>query len=283
MKDLTVIVPVHEYKDEYEPYLNKAIESATEAARNYGDNGKVSIRVIFPNKEVRGQYDKLEKSILEGAGVSYDVAFVNPTKSIKSDFCSMINWAVDEGKVVTTPHFSVLELDDEYTPKWFVFAKEYYDFHQDAALVLPMEILLTEDKEVIGLCNELAWSMGFSDELGFINNNSLQDCSPFNVTGGIFNTEDFKSVGKYKPSIEVAFQYELLCRITHLKLKLYVVPRIGYYHIVGREGSLREINAKLYNEQEIARWHDIARTESAFTNERAIDKKKLLHGISDLK
>lgn len=282
MNDLTIIIPIHEFKDEYVPQLKDAVESVNEASELYKSNGMVHCNIICPDAEVGEKWAEAVRDIKIIDNMPLTVAY--PTSPINSDFCSIVNWGVEN--YVKTPHFSILEFDDQYSSKWFCLAKKYYDHHQDVTLMLPVNILI-DGKYPLGLCNEMALSGAFAasseDGLGYVSNEALHNNGGFNVTGGIFNTEDFKSINKYKPSIEVAFNYELLLRITHNKLKVYVAPHFGYYHLVGRDGSMDSINREKYSEQEMHRWHEVARSESAFNKERQIKKEAVIRGSRDLK
>ena len=80
----------------------------------------------------------------------------------------------------------------------------------------------------------------------------------------------------FKPSIKVAFNYEFLLRLTKKELKVYVVPKEGYIHVIGRKDSLTDEYNKTLSREEIKKWFDLAKTEYAFTEDRKtnIDKIK---------
>ena len=106
------------------------------------------------------------------------------------------------------------------------------------------------EHKVFQYINEIAWTNSFSSEIGFLDFDCLQDYPSFNLTGGIFNTKDFNTIGGFDSSIKVAFNYEYLLRLTKKELKVYVVPKEGYVHCVGRKGSLTdEYNNTLTNAQ----------------------------------
>jgi hypothetical protein len=91
------------------------------------------------------------------------------------------------------------------------------------------------------------------------------------LTGAIFNKSDFIKVGKYKPSIKVAFNYELLLRLTNKGLKCMVVPKEGYVHNVGREDSLTDYYNKNLTPDEVTKWFELAFREYIFDNDRNKD------------
>jgi hypothetical protein len=103
----------------------------------------------------------------------------------------------------------------------------------------------------------------------------LQDYSAFNLTGGIFNTNDFKQVGGFKPSIKIAFNYELLLRLTKKELKVFVVPKEGYIHIIGREDSLTDEYNRTIPKEDINKWFDLAKIECSFIEDRKTSISKI--------
>jgi hypothetical protein len=109
------------------------------------------------------------------------------------------------------------------------------------------------------------------DDVGIINFKRIEKCSVFNLTGAIFNRNDFIKVGKYKPSIKVAFNYELLLRLTSKGLKCMVVPKEGYVHEVGREGSLTDTYNKTLSDEEINKWFELAFREYVYDTDRNKD------------
>ena len=113
--------------------------------------------------------------------------------------------------------------------------------------------------------NEIAWASAFSEEIGYLDYECLQDYPTFNLTGGIFNTNDFNSIGGFKPSIKIAFNYELLLHMTKKELKVFVVPKEGYIHVVGRKGSLTEEYNNTMKMDEIKKWFNMAKIESYFS------------------
>ena len=177
---------------------------------------------------------------------------------------------------IETDYFSILEYDDEYNPKWFKMAHDYFYTNESVSLFLPINVITDSEHKQFQYVNEIAWSGSFSNDIGYLDFDCLQDYSSFNLTGGIFNTNDFKAVGGFKPSIKVAFNYELLLRLTKKELKVYVVPKEGYIHVIGRKDSLTDKYNQTLTREEIKKWFDLAKTEYAFNEDRKtnIDKIK---------
>lgn len=249
MKELTVIIPVHEYSDTVKALLGKAIESFHNTAR---DDEK--LLVASPAK-VKSEIEK-------------DFSDLEFVETKKSDFVSQINTAA---KAVTTKYFSILEFDDVFTTNWLKNVAEYFEYEPDASLYLPLtEVLMAgeEEKGPIGYVNEAAWASSFSDEIGYLDLESLQNYMNFNTTGGIFKTEDFLAVGALKPSIKLSFWYEFLLRLVHNKRKVFVVPKVGYRHLLGRKGSVSDTYNKEMEPKEAEFWVDLAKKEYMFKTDR---------------
>lgn len=252
MQDLVVIIPLHEYNKKVEELLNRAVSSVPQ---------KIEIRISC----AYGIGKKLEKTFADNDDI---VIVENPSKDSKTDFCSLVNNAVGDSK-----WFSILEYDDRYTSIWFDNFRKYYDFHSDVSVFMPLEDLMEYDtNEFIGMGNEAPHASSFSNELGFIDNDCLQQFFDFYPTGSIFNTEDWKELGGLKPSIKLSFWYEFLLRATHKGKKIYVIPKVGYTHYLGRKDSLMEKYGKEIDSKESDWWINLAKKEQFFTSERDPEK-----------
>lgn len=266
MKDIDIIIPVHQYDQIVEELLTEAIESVVEAQKNYTD-GTLRCLIVY-SKEVENT-----NMVNDMETMFKDKIEIVPIKNDgKTDYCSQINFGVDH---VKTDFFSILEFDDAYTPKWFFNAKKYYLGNESISVFLPINLFHDGNFDRWQYGNTMAISPMFitsdendNDELGIINFMRLEKCALFNVTGGIFNTKDFISVGKYKPSIKAAFNYELLLRMTKLGLKAMVVPKEGYVHALGRKGSLTETYTNELSEEDQNKWFNLALRECAYKEDR---------------
>ena len=254
MKDITIIIPVHVFNDDVKQMLGNAFESIKRNQENY-TFGKLIPLVVAPSK------------VLEDIGESFGEKFYHTCRNTKkkTDFCSQVNIAVQK---VQTDYFSILEFDDEYRPNWFKMAHDYFYTNESVSVFLPINVLTNTEHKVFQYINEIAWTSSFSDELGFLDFNCLQDYPSFNLTGGIFNTNDFKEIGGFKPSIKVAFNYEFLLRITKKELKVFVVPKEGYIHVIGRENSLMDEYNKTLDRDTVQKWFDLAKKECDFKEDR---------------
>lgn len=238
MKDITIIVPLNEVNDTVLDYMETALRSVDDNQKFYEDKLKLMFVCINDN----------DKKLLEKRFGERSVDYViNNTD--ETDFCSQINTAA---KLVDTEYFSILEFDDYYGNKWFKSVKEYYYSHEDVSVFLPINTQCDATNGVCQLVNELAWSNEFSKEVGFIDESGLNDYYGFNLTGGVFNTQDFNTFGGFNTSIKVAFNYELLLRLANKKMKIYVVPKTGYVHLINRENSLTDFYLKTMTKEEIS-------------------------------
>jgi hypothetical protein len=254
MKNLTVIVPVHEFNDDIEVLLRKALNSFYET-----DTDKdTELLFVAPKKVLATLKDKYSK--------------LDRTKFVESknpDFCSQINTAVDSCR----EYFSILEFDDVYTPNWFKNVKEYFEEDESISVYLPLtEIVLFDKPEegAIGYINEAPLATSFSEKLGFLDLESLLNYMNFNTTGGIFKTKDFIELGKLKEPIKLSFWYEFLLRAVRNDKKVYVIPKVGYVHTLNRENSLSEIYNKTMKPEEAEFWIELAQKDYLFKKTRDI-------------
>ena len=222
------------------------------------------MKSVQDNTEIRisckqGLGDKLEELFKDND----NIVIIEGTKTGKTDFCSLVNQAVGD-----TKWFSILEYDDEYTDIWFKEFEEYEKYNPDVSVFLPLEDLIDPEGKFIGFGNEAPLASSFSNELGFIDNDCLQQFFDFYPTGAIFNTEDWKELGGLKPAIKLAFWYEFLLRFTYKGKKIMVIPKVGYKHLLGRAGSLMETYGKEVDEKESSWWIELAKKEQFYTEER---------------
>lgn len=246
MKDITIIVPVHEYNDDVKTLLAKALKSVpskTDVILSCGAN--------------------IAEDVVKEYGNTKYYTIIN---SEDASFCSLVNNGVE---YVKTPWFSILEFDDEYTSIWFNNFSKYLEFNPNISIFMPLTDLYDyKEKRFVGYGNEAVWASSFSNELGYVDNDCLQNYFDFYLTGSIFNTEDWRTYGGLKNSIKLTFWYEFLLRMTHNGKKVMVIPRVGYIHNLNRDGSLLNTYSDTISEKESEGWLDIAKREYFFKNDR---------------
>lgn len=250
MKELVVIIPMNELGKNNIELLKKAVDSVPN-----------DIKVLL----------SVPKSIKKKLNdVSDRIKVVSETEG--SSFAELVNAAVD---TIEEKWFSILEFDDTYTPIWYDNAKKYIEFMPDASVFMFLEDITDfNDDKYIGFGNEAAWASAFSNEIGFLDNDCLQNYFDFYLTGSIFNTADWKEVGGLKPSIKITFWYEWLLRATNKSKTVYVIPKVGYNHKLGRKGSLVEIYKETVDQDETQWWFDLAKREYFFKEDRKKEYKK---------
>lgn len=251
MKDITVIMPIllDAYSHPKDQMLNKAVDSVRAAADNY-KGGKVKLLVVSPYDETVDDtcFQCVEYKHIYNKG--------------NTDYCSQVNLGVEN---VDTEFFSILEFDDYYMPKWFAMFDEYEECNKDTSVFLPINVSKNDDTGELSFVNDIVWASSFSDEIGYIDHGCLENCSVFNLTGGVFRTSDWL---KLKPSIKAAFNYEYLLRATKMKQKVFVVPKEGYHHTFFRKDSLSHRYLCELTEKDTEEWFRLAQRECAFDEDR---------------
>ena len=252
MAQITTIIPVHKFDEEVKGLLETSVKSFVETTKNT----PADLMFIGP-KDVLDQVKALNL---------HDAEYI---ANEKSWFSTLINAAAKE---VKTDYFSILEYDDEYTPIWFDNVINYINNSgEDISVFLPLtEVFDNEHKEQgpIGYGNEAVWASSFSEKLGYFDNECLQDYLLFNTTGGVFKTKDFIEVGGLKESIKLSFWYEFLLRAINKNKKVFVIPKVGYFHIVNRNGSLATEYAQNMSDRESDFWVELARKEYLYKTDR---------------
>lgn len=259
MKNITIILPVHSVKNEYELMLTNALGSV----EDFHNDVKVSI--VCPKsikKDVEGCLNnfqnKLDILIIENKG--------------DTSFCGQVNLGIDK---CDTEWFSILEIDDEFKPLWLKHMNEYMTTYNDVDVFLPIVKDVNVEGEFLSFTNESAWAYGFTEKQGFIDNEVLLDFQNYQTSGGLFRTSMVKENGSFKENIKLTFTYEFLLRLTHNGAKIMVVPRLGYHHVNFREDSVfwsykNDDKAKL-SENEVKFWLDTAKKEFFFKNKREVN------------
>ncbi len=244
MENLVVVIPVHEFNDEVGKLLTNAINSVQE---------NIEVRVSCK----KGLENKIKKYLKDWS----DIKII---ANEKSDFASLVNNGIKNSK-----YFSILEYDDEYTPIWFNNVEKYIESMPDVSVFIPLtDIVDFNTKKFSGCGNEAPWASAFSNNIGFIDNDCLQNFFDFYMTGSVFNTDDWNEVGGLKSSIKLTFWYEYMLRATNKDQKIFVVPKVGYNHYMGRKDSLTENYRENMSKEEQEFWFKLAKKEYFFKEDR---------------
>lgn len=255
--NITVIIPVHEYNEKVEAYLDKAIESIL---KQEGTTEVPKILLVCPADmcEIKA-YDGVEVVLNEG----------------KSDYQGQVNCAVEK---VETDYFTVLEFDDEYSTTYFHNAEKYTKAYPNNDVFLTMMIEVNDLNQGIKLTNETVWAQQFvgeNGEMGYLNAAALKQYTDFKLSGAVIKKSEFKNIGGYKSNIKLTFMYEFLLRALNNACKIFCIPKIGYKHLATREDSLFDQYQKSMPITERKFWFDTATNEANFTNDRVIDISRL--------
>lgn len=252
MKDITVIIPLLENQLDSDE-LKNAVKSVDQCQEYY--DGELKILYVVPKQKETKYY-----TVFPTNRPISQLYIENDTGNY--DYCSQINFAV---KQIDTEYFSILEFDDYYNKKWFNMFNNYFLTNEDVSIFLPINVLhnaTTNEREFV---NDAVWASSFSNEIGYIDFDCLQASASFNLTGGIFKTSDWLG---YKPSIEVAFNYEYLLRATNKGQRIFVVPKEGYHHEIFKKDSLSQHYLDTIKDEDNMKWFELAKREYSFDEDR---------------
>ena len=249
MKELGIIIPMHEFGKENIELLKKAVASIPE---------DMPVCLSVPKGTKPSQFNDIPKVALVRStedGTTFAELVENGVKAFNNN--PDVKW------------FSILEFDDTYTPIWLANVKKYIEFMPETSVFMCLEDITDfNNGKYIGFGNEAAWASSFSNEIGYIDNDCLQNYFDFYLTGSVFNIKDWLEVGGLKPSIKITFWYEWMLRATSKGKKIFVIPKVGYNHTLGRESSLVETYKKEIDKEETQWWFDLAKRESYFKEDR---------------
>lgn len=261
--NITTVLPVHEYDEKIESLLDKALESAT---KQDGIEGTIPFVLVYASLIK----DKITKYVKKYDDSNLKIKLIENTGD--TGFQSQINLGV---KNVETDYFSILEFDDELAQTYYKRGEEYIKSLPDIDVFLQMIVETNESEQALKFTNETVWSRSFVGEngvQGYLNANSLNQYTDFKICGAIIKKSEFESVGMLKKNIVLTFQYEFLLRLINNGGKVYTIPKIGYKHVVTREGSLFKKYEKEIGLEERKFWFETAKKESNFFTDREIDK-----------
>ena len=96
------------------------------------------------------------------------------------NFAEQVNFGIknSSGKWI-----SIFEFDDEYSSIWFDNVGKYMQSYPDVQMFLPVVVETDEKGMFAGFTNEATFAANFSQELGFLTNETLQDYQNFQKIG----------------------------------------------------------------------------------------------------
>ena len=258
-KNITILVPLHELSPTFSEWFNKCVKSIEQANAKPG-----KILFICPkDNEFKDFFSKWECP----DGLDYSIIY----NEGKTDFCSQVNLGVESTE---TEYFSILEHDDEYSNIWLSQFDEYVKHYEDVDIFFPLVVDTDEQGGFIGFTNEAVWAMGFSEELGFLDNNTALKYQNFQVSGMIMKKDKFEEIGGLKPSVKLTFNYEFLLRATYNDSVIMTIPKVGYKHTNQRVNSLfwnyKNKTSEKLSQDEAKFWVELAKKEYFFTTDREV-------------
>lgn len=273
----SVIIPIHEYNDTISELLNKGIESIESQEKL---EKLPEILLVYPQSIKEGV-----DSFVDSMKRKYQdkLTFKEVINDGNTDFQTQINLGASK---VETDYFSILELDDEYSTTYFFNVEKYIKYYDDIDVFLSTIIEVTPKNEAIKLTNEVTWSQQFvgeNGEMGYLNLNAIKQNTDFKISGAVINKEEFLNMGGLKSNIKLTFNYEFLLRALNNACKIYTIPKIGYKHLSGREGSLFDKYGKTMSMAERKFWFDTATKEANFIKDRNIDTTVLQKIVAEEK
>jgi len=188
----------------------------------------------------------------------------------ESNYASQVNLGIKES---SGDWVSFFEFDDEYSSIWFKNVEKYSKYFPNVDVFLPVVVDVDEKGTFAGFTNEASFAANFSQEIGFLTNETLHTYQNFQTAGAVYKKDILNSFGGFKPSIKLTFVYELLLRLTYNSVNIMTIPRLGYKHINLREGSIfwnyKNSDNKML-EDEVKFWIQTAKKEYFFIDDRII-------------
>jgi hypothetical protein len=257
--NITVIIPLNGLSEKDVPFFMNAVNSLKNLETKPDE-------VIITTCEC----PDLVKFINE-----FDFTDLNVTKIVNPDansYAKQINFAASK---VKTKYFSILEFDDEYSKKWFTHVLEYEKHYPDIKVWMPIVVDVTPEKQFLGLTNEAVWAMNFSDEIGVLDNQALNNYPNFQTSGAVYETDSFVEHGGFKNNIKLTFGYELLLRLSYQSVNIMTIPKVGYIHTNLRENSLfwayKNDPQQAIKAKDAEFWIQTAKKEYFFPHDRDIE------------
>jgi glycosyltransferase involved in cell wall biosynthesis len=186
------------------------------------------------------------------------------------NYCEQVNYGIKNSK---SEWFSIFEFDDEYAAIWFKNVEKYTKFYPGVQVFLPVVIDTDEKNTFAGFTNEATFAANFTQEMGYLTNETLQNYQNFQTAGAVFKKSVIDDFGGFKPSIKLTFIYEFLLRLTYNSVSIMTIPKIGYKHTNMREGSIfwdYKFGGSQMSEDEVKFWVQTAKKEYFFTDDRVI-------------
>lgn len=255
-KEITIIMPIYNLDGDEKIAFNNAIKSV----ENQLTQPEEILLVVGKEDKSRNYLSNFDFGSLK----EIIKIIINEGNT---DFCTQMNLGVNH---VKTEYFTWLSQNDELSKIWIKNGVEYIKAYPNVSVFLPLIIDVNPEGGFIGLSNEVVWANQFSDELGYLDENSLLTYQSFNTSGMIMKTDVYKECGGFKSKIIGVFGYEFLLRLTRLNYVIMTLPKFGYKHTMGRPGSIIQTCKETMAPDEIKWWVAQAKKEYYYNYDRAI-------------
>jgi glycosyltransferase involved in cell wall biosynthesis len=255
---LSVILPIKSAKaKDFDEYFEKAILSLKNQQVGFDE-------LVIVHTQEQSLIDLLD---------SYDFGDLNVTKLLwdqEPNYANQVNFGIKNAKGTW---ISLFEFDDEYSSIWFKNVKKYVESFPEVQMFLPVVVETDEKGLFAGFTNEATFAANFSQEMGILTNDTLQEYQNFQTAGSVIKKSVIEDFGGFKPSIKLTFIYEFLLRLTYNSITVMTIPRLGYKHVNLREGSIfwnYKFGDSKMVEDEVKFWIQTAKREYFFTDDRSI-------------
>lgn len=255
---LSVILPIKSSKaKDFDEYFEKAILSLKNQQVGFEE-------LVIVHSQEQSLIDLLD---------SYDFGNLNVTKLLwdqEPNYANQVNFGIKNAKGTWV---SLFEFDDEYSSIWFKNVKKYVESFPEVQMFLPVVVETDEKGLFAGFTNEATFAANFSQEMGILTNDTLQEYQNFQTAGSVIKKSVIEDFGGFKPSIKLTFIYEFLLRLTYNSVSVMTIPRLGYKHVNLREGSIfwnYKFGDSKMVEDEVKFWIQTAKREYFFTDDRSI-------------
>lgn len=255
---LSIILPIKSSKSrDFTEYFEKAITSIK--------NQTVSIEELVI-------VHTSEESLITFLS-DYDFGTLNVVKLLwdkEPTYAEQVNYGIKNAK---GEWVSLFEFDDEYSSIWFKNVKTYIEAYPETQVFLPVVVETDEKGTFAGFTNEATFAANFSQEMGTLTNETLQDYQNFQTAGAVIKKQVVEDFGGFKSSIKLTFVYEFLLRLTYNSVSIKAIPKLGYKHTNMREGSIfwnYKYGENKMLEDEVKFWVQTAKKEFFFVDDRGI-------------
>lgn len=256
--DVTVVLPIKSsLPRDFDEYFGRAIQSL--------QNQKTGFKELLI---VASQEEQLNNYLSEFEFGDLPHRILNWTG--ESSFASQVNFGIENS---SSEWITVFEFDDEYSAIWFDNVKKYSQFYPNVHAFMPVVVDVDEKGVFAGFTNEAVFAANFSQEMGFLTNDILQDYQNFQSAGMVFKKSVFDDFGGFKSSIKLTFVYEFLLRLTYNSVVMMTIPKFGYKHTNMREGSIfwnYKNGTDRMVDDEVKFWVQTAKKEYFFKEDRTI-------------